>query len=84
MVLIWSAIPCTGGSPWQNINTFLPGGEELIQGHLKIFRALLKKLVIFVDWINSIRKRWRICIERSKNCAYWNWKEVRSFLAKWD
>ena len=22
MVLIWSAIPCTGGSPWQNINIF--------------------------------------------------------------
>lgn len=22
MVLIWSAIPCTGGPPWQNINQF--------------------------------------------------------------
>ena len=72
MVFIWSAIPRTGGSPWQNINTFLLGGEERIQGHLKIFTALWKKLVMFVDWIISIGTRWRICIEWPKNCAYWN------------
>ena len=40
MVLIWSAISCTGGSPWQNINKLLPGGEERVQGQLKIFRSL--------------------------------------------
>ena len=54
MVLIWSAIPCTGGSPWQNINKLVPGGEQRIQGHLGIFRAFLKKLVMFVEWLNSI------------------------------
>ena len=53
MVLIWSAIPCTGGSPWLNINRLFPLGEERIQGHLKIFRALWKKLVMFVDWIHT-------------------------------
>lgn len=41
-------------------------------------------MVLFVDWISSTKRKWIICIEWLKNCAYWNWKEVRSFLAKWD
>ena len=84
MALIWSAIPCTGGSPWQNINRLFPVGEERVHGHLKMFKALWKKLVMFVEWLNSVGRKWRICIEWPKNCAYWNWKEVRSFLAKWN
>ena len=49
MILIWSAIPCTGGSPWRNINKLFPGGEERIKCHLKIFKALWKKLAMFVE-----------------------------------
>ena len=60
-----------------------PGGKDIIQGHLEIF-SLWKKLVLFVDRISSTKRKWRICVELAKNCAYWNWKEVRSFLAKWD
>ena len=56
MVLIWSATPCTGGSPWQNINKLLPGGEERIQSHLKMSRSLWKNLAMFVDWIISMGK----------------------------
>ena len=63
LVLIWSAIPCTGGSPWQNISRLFPGGEERIQGHLRILKALSKKLAMFVEWLNYIGTRWRICIE---------------------
>ena len=84
MVFILSDIPCTGGSPWQNISKLFPGGEERIQGHLKMFRALWKKLVIFVDWLNSIKKKWRNCVEWPKHCAHWNRKEVRDFLSKWN
>ena len=43
MVFIWSAIPFTGGPPWQHINTLFPGGEERIQGHLRIFKALFEE-----------------------------------------
>ena len=84
MVLILSAIACTGGSPWQNINKLLLGGEEIIPKHLKMFNALWKKLVNFVDWLNTLWNSLRICIEWPDNCAYWNWREVRSFLYKWD
>ena len=73
MILIWSAIPCTGGSPWQNINKF-SGGEERLQGHLKIFKALWKKLAMFVEWLHYTGRMCRMCVEWHKNCAYWNWK----------
>ena len=49
MVLIWSALPCTGGSPWQNINKFRPGGKERIEEHWKCFKALWNMFVTFVD-----------------------------------
>ena len=79
LILIWSAIPCTGGSPWQNINIF-PGGEERIKAHLQMFKALWKKLFTFVDWIHTTGRKWRICVEWLKGCAYWNWKDVRLFF----
>ena len=33
LVVICIALPCTGGSPSQNINKFLPGGKERLQAH---------------------------------------------------
>ena len=62
LIFIWSAIACTGGSPWPNINKLFPGGEERLKGHLKIFKALWKKLVMFVDWVHYNGRRWRICV----------------------
>ena len=31
MIPLWSAILCTGGSPWQNSNKHEPGGMEKIK-----------------------------------------------------
>ena len=36
-ICLWSAIPCTGGSPWQNLNKRLPRGMERIQEHWALF-----------------------------------------------
>ena len=33
LVVIWTALPCTGGSPWQNINKHLPGGMDRLNEH---------------------------------------------------
>ena len=30
---LWVSIPCTGGSPWQNLNRKKPRGEERVQKH---------------------------------------------------
>ena len=37
---IWASIPCTGGSPWQNINRCKPGGEERLARHRATFRRI--------------------------------------------
>ena len=39
-MFLWSASPCTGGSPWQSLNKRLPGGMERIQEHWALCRKL--------------------------------------------
>eukprot|EP00972_Heterocapsa_arctica_P040467 5961141-Heterocapsa_arctica.AAC.1 len=36
--LLWAAMPCTGGSPWQNINRVQPGGEENLLKTRQVFQ----------------------------------------------
>ena len=83
MVLFGQLFPVLVGPMAEHQQTF-PGGEEGIQGHLMMFKALWKTRVNFVDWLKSIRKKRGLCVERPKNCSYWNWKDVRSFLSKWN
>ena len=35
-ICIWSAIPVTGGSPWQNMNRLMPGGQDKSQTHFDL------------------------------------------------
>ena len=49
LICIRSAIPCTGGSPWQNMNRLMPGGEEKLQTHFDLFMKLRTKFVSFID-----------------------------------
>ena len=46
-VMLFSAIPCTGGSQWQNINRRKPGGEERLAYHRRIFKRIWKTLSKF-------------------------------------
>ena len=38
--LLWSSMPCTGGSPWQRINVKKPGGFARLRKHVKLFSRL--------------------------------------------
>eukprot|EP00972_Heterocapsa_arctica_P059360 8753698-Heterocapsa_arctica.AAC.1 len=38
--LLWVAIPCTGGSPWQHINKLKPVGEANLREHYKLFQEI--------------------------------------------
>ena len=44
-VLLWGALPCTGGSAWQNINKRYPGAAAKIRIHLKVFRMLFRNFI---------------------------------------
>ena len=39
---LWGALPCTGGSPWQNLNKRYPSARAKIQMHLATFQKLIK------------------------------------------
>jgi len=80
-VLLWSAIPCTGGCPFQEINK--NKGEatrEKIAGHWKLFRKLWATLKSCGEIV--LRQGGIVAIEWPNRCRYWNEGDVRKFVAK--
>ena len=82
LIIIWSAFPCTGGSPWQNINKRQPGGMARLKKHLDLFDKRWKDFVRFVNWLSRGPRRWTLCMEWPRNCAYWRRPEVVDFDRK--
>ena len=41
-VLLWGSLPCTGGSAWQRINKYRPGGRTRLRQHYSTFRKMWK------------------------------------------
>ena len=74
-VLLYASLPCVGGSPWGYINGLTDSGAERIEQQQKDFTKLFK----------SLQKLYlSIAFELSKNCKYWKWPMVQSFLKKQD
>ena len=56
--LLWPSMPCTGGSPWQEINKLKPGGLKRLRKHIRdlsgygepLSRSLLSATVTEVPW----------------------------------
>jgi len=83
-ILIWSAIPCTGGSTWQYMNQYNEGGVEKIEQHKRIYRLIwnnLDKLIRFAT-IDSIAPG--IAIEWPTRCSYWKDNWVQAVITKYD
>ena len=47
--LQWTAMPCTGGSPWQRLNRKRPGMAQKLEEHWKTFRAIWASFVLVAD-----------------------------------
>ena len=80
-VHLWSAMPCTGGSPWQRINALMPGGEARIRAHIRLFKALWANFEIVAT--KCLRKGGHVSIEWPRSCAYWKRQCVMDFLARY-
>ena len=76
--LLWVSIPCTGGSPWQNLNRKKPGGEERVQKHYDEFYKIWETLRCTAAECD--RHGGKICIEWPTNCAYWKLPRVKEFI----
>ena len=40
--LLWASMPCTGGSPFQNLNRHKPGGDARLAKHRAEFARIFK------------------------------------------
>jgi hypothetical protein len=54
-ILLWVAIPCTGGSPWQNFNKQFPNARILIEQHLRVYTALFNNLIRLTAWVRGLQ-----------------------------
>ena len=81
-VLLYASLPCVGGSPWGYINRLTDSGAERIEQQQKDFTKLFKSLQKLIHEING--PYLAIAFELSKNCKYWKWPMVQSFLKKQD
>ena len=77
--LVWISIPCTGGSPWQNLNKKRKSGLVRLRQHHKLFKQLWLSAVEVAHEVRNVGGR--VAIEWPRNCAYWRWNCVRK-LAK--
>ena len=76
-ILVWVSIPCTGGSPWQRVNKYIPSAAVKIEGHVHEMKRIWSGMV---DLVNSLRRLspW-IAIEWPDGCDYWELDKVKQF-----
>ena len=80
--LLWAAIPCTGGSPWQHINLkrFGPKTRSKILKHRRIFLKIWRSFeIVAADCLNH---GGRIATEWPTSCMYWRYRKVKLFVNK--
>ena len=79
-ILLYASLPCVGGSPWGYINSLTDKGAERIEQQQKEFTKLFKSLQKIISEIDG--PNFSIAFELSKNCKYWKWPMVQSFLKR--
>jgi hypothetical protein len=73
-VLLWGAIPCTGGSAWQHYNKRCPSAAAKIRKHIALFKKIFKN---FEELSNLVVKGGGVVVnEWPKQCSYWGFREV--------
>ena len=75
--LLWTSVPCTGGSPWQDSNVKKPGGLENIRKHKRLFNKIWTSFRIVAN--ESRKDGGRLAIEWPKGCEYWRTKHVKQY-----
>ena len=83
-ILLWSSIPCTGGSTWQYINqirNLKNRNANRISNwvdHWTLYKRLWANFLVLAD---AVRKAGGIiAIEWPKDCMYWDLDEVIQFV----
>ena len=76
--MLWGAIPCIDGSPWQHINV-LRGAGEKVREHQEKAMQLWR---LFMKGAHIVKARGgTIAFEWPYSCQYWGWHSVRKFIS---
>jgi RNA:NAD 2'-phosphotransferase (TPT1/KptA family) len=81
-VLLFASMPCTGGSPWQNINAKKPGGQRRILNHKTLFNKLWNNFEVLCGEIHD--RGHHIAIEWPRACSYWRLPKVVALKHRYD
>eukprot|EP00972_Heterocapsa_arctica_P004099 608461-Heterocapsa_arctica.AAC.1 len=74
-------MPCTGGSPWQNLDRTKPGGEEKLMKHRQLFQGIWSAFTKVAKVCDA--HGGKIAIEWPSGCAYWKWAPITNFINKY-
>ena len=80
--ILFAAMPCTGGSPWGNINVHKPGGAARLRRHIKTFHLIWRAFTTCARKLAA--KGGFIAIEWPRGCRYWRFDFVIEFLEELD
>jgi hypothetical protein len=79
-MLLWAAMPCTGGSPWQNYNKQFPKAAARIRKHIKTFNLIFSNFAIIA---REVKEAGGIIVnEWPKACAYWRYSKVKKLFSE--
>jgi hypothetical protein len=78
-VLLFGALPCTGGSQWQNYNWKRgPDTQDKIRGHWEVFEVLFGNFMVVAA---ACRQNYgHIAMEWPRACSYWTRPSVLNFV----
>ena len=79
-LLLWAAIPCIGGCPWQRLNRRHPRAKARIQQHRATWRKLWDNFVLAAE--KAMLCGAVIVIEWPQQCDYWRESSVIHFMQK--
>jgi hypothetical protein len=75
--LLWSSMPCAGGSPWRTLNVAVGEGLEKI-GRLRDFRLLWSNFELMARAVMDVGRK--VVIEWPERCKYWTDISVMRFV----
>ena len=78
VVVLWSGIPCTGGTQTQRGNSRLFNFKHIMMCHWSLFKKLLSNLLLLIDCV--LVKCGHVCIEWPLTCAYWKLSVIEKLL----
>ena len=80
--LLFGALPCTGGSPYVNLNWWLGAKtRRKIRSHWAIFDKLWTNFHIVAE--ACLRQGGQVAIEWPRSCMYWRRRKVKTALRRW-